>query len=185
MLIETEQSPETAFNAVVQNTVAFPWFAVRVKSNFERTAALALSHRGYEQYVPEYTVKRYGRATTQPRPLLPGYVLCRLNPDDRLPVLSAPGVVGIVAFGKVLQAIDEQEINRIRAVAESGLEASPCPYLACGEAVIVQSGPLAGLRGILLEVKSSFRLVVSITLLQRSVAAEVQWDWVTPLRSNS
>lgn len=159
---------------------SLPWYAVRVRSNFERRTAAFLTHRGYEQFLAEYVVKRYGRPMHAPRPLLPGYVFCRLDPNNRLPVLASPGVIGIVSCGRVPLPIEEEQIERVRTLVQSGLPTMPCPFLNCGDAVVLQSGPLVGLRGILLEIKSLFRIVVSIDLLQRSIAAEIERDWVRP-----
>jgi transcription antitermination factor NusG len=113
--------------------------------------------------------------------LFPGYVYCRLNPDDRLPVLSIPGVVGLVGFGKGPTAIPDHEIEDIRTIVGSGLLVSPWPFLKVGQVVLIERGPLAGVEGILQEVKKTFRLVVSIQLLQRSVSTEIDRDWIRPV----
>jgi len=114
--------------------------------------------------------------------LFPGYVFCRLNPNDRLPVLTAPGVVDLVGFGRIPTPIPEDEIERVRKMVESGLLVSPFPFVKVGETILIERGPLAGVEGILVEEKGRYRLVVSINLLQRSVSAEVDRQSVRPVR---
>jgi transcription antitermination factor NusG len=105
-------------------------------------------------------------------------VFCRFNPKNILPVLKLPGVTGVVSFGQGPHPLDESEIERIRTVAESGLPVQPWPYLHVGERVRIEAGALSGLEGVLVQVKNEFRLVVSLNLLQRSVAVEVDSDRV-------
>lgn len=162
----------------------YPWFAVRVRSNFERVTALHLRERGYEEFAPSQPVERQwtDRKKQAEQYLFPGYVFCRFNVEDRLPVLTAPGVVGVVGFGKMPSPIPDQEIDSVRSMVESGFLVMPWPFLKLGEQVRIERGPLAGVEGSLLEVKGKFRLVVSVCLLQRSVSAEVDRSWVRPVR---
>jgi transcription antitermination factor NusG len=117
------------------------------------------------------------------RSFFPGYVFCRLNADDRLPVLTVPGVVGIVGFGGRPSSIPEEEVERVRAMLRSGILVTPWPFLKIGQRVLIERGPLAGIEGILQEVKGRFRIVVSISLLQRSVSSEIERAWVRPLNT--
>ena len=105
--------------------------------------------------------------------LFPGYIFCRFDPNDRLPILTAPGVVDVVGFGKLPEHVPDAEIERVRRMVESGLLVTPYPYVQVGQAVLIDRGPLSGVEGILVELKGKLRLVVSINLLQRSVSAEV------------
>ncbi len=161
-----------------------PWFALRVRSKHERIAAAHLRERGFEEFSPSYKAERQwsDRKKTTDLFLFPGYVFCRLNPEDRLPVLTAPGVVNIVGFGNGPSPIPDHEIQRVRRMVRSGLLITPWPFLQRGQTVLIERGPLAGLEGILQEVKGKFRLVVSISLLQRSVSSEVARVWVRPLK---
>jgi transcription antitermination factor NusG len=162
-----------------------PWFALRIRSNHEQLAALHLRSRGFEEFSPSYKVERQwsDRKRTLEQSLFPGYVFCRLNPQDRLPVLSVPGVVGIVAFADGPMSIPEEEVARVRAMLNSGLVVLPWPFLKVGETVLIEQGPLAGVEGILQEVKGKYRIVVSINLLQRSVSSEIDRAWVRPLKA--
>jgi transcription termination/antitermination protein NusG len=166
------------------NPLAYPWFAVRVRSNQERIAEKHLRDRGYERFAPSYKTERLwsDRKREIDQFLFPGYIFCRLNPHNRLPVLSVPGVVGLVGFGNVPAPIPEDEIERIRRMVQSGLLVSPWPFLELGQTVLIERGPLAGMEGILAEEKGRCRLVVSIHLLKRSVSAEVDRKWVRPVQ---
>jgi transcription antitermination factor NusG len=165
------------------NGRVYPWFALRVRSNCERIAATHLRNRGFEDFLPGYKVERQwsDRKKQVERFLFPGYVFCRLNPEDRLPVLTIPGAVGLVGFGKGPSAIPDSEILSVRTMLDSGLLVGPWPFLAVGQTVLIERGPLAGVEGILQEIKKTFRLVVSIPLLQRSVCAHVDRSWVRPV----
>src|SRR5215813_2759929 len=165
-------------------TRVYPWFAVRVRSNFERVTALHLRERGYEEFAPSHQAERKwsDRKKQVERFLFPGYVFCRFNVEQRLPVLTAPGVVGLVGFGKLPTPIPDQEIEFVRSMVDSGLMVMPWPFLKLGEQVRIERGPLTGVEGSLLQLKGKFRLVVSICLLQRSVSTEVDRSWVRPLR---
>jgi transcriptional antiterminator NusG len=126
--------------------------------------------------------------------LFPGYLFCRFNPQDRLPILKTPGVIQVVGFNNGPAAVDEAEIRSIQTLATAGVPHQPWPFLAAGDRVRIESGPLLGLEGILIDVKRSHRLVLSVTLLQRSVAVEIDSALITaisptrprqPERSNS
>src|SRR5580692_8376723 len=163
-----------------------PWFALRVRSKHEQVASLHLRSRGFEEFSPSYKVERQwsDRKRTTDQSLFPGYVFCRLNAQDRLPVLTVPGVVGIVGFGDGPTIIPEDEVARVRAMLNCGLVVMPWPFLKIGEAVLIERGPLAGVEGLLLEVKGKYRIVVSINLLQRSVSSEIDRAWVRPVKAS-
>jgi len=167
--------------------VAHPWFAVRVRSNHERISAVHLEERGFEKFMPSYKVERRwsDRKKEIEQLLFPGYVFCRLNPENRLPVLSAPGVVGLAGCGRIPTPIPDQEIDRIRTMVQSGLLVTPWPFLELGQTVLIEQGPLAGMEGILEEVKGKCRLIISINLLRRSVGAEVDRTWVRPVKASN
>jgi transcription antitermination factor NusG len=178
---------ESALDESTFDQVAHPWFAVRVRSNQERLAALHLEERGYQGFTPSYKVERRWSDRTKEieQFLFPGYVFCRLDPNDRLPVLTAPGVVGLVGCGRIPTPIPDHEVERIRRMVQSGLLVTPWPFLELGQTVLIEQGPLAGVEGILEEVKGKYRLVVSINLLRRSVGAEVDRHWVRPVKPSN
>lgn len=159
------------------------WFALRVKSNFERTAAFHLIQRGYKQFLPTYTVRTNwsDRVKNIEKPLFPGYVFCAFDPARRLPVLMTPGVLHVVGIGRDLVPVNESELKAVWTTLRSGLLIRPWPYLQVGETVAIERGPLAGVEGYVVQIKGNFRLVVSISLLQRSVSAEIERDWIRPV----
>jgi len=159
------------------------WFAVQVKSHCEKLVATVLQHKGFEQFFPSYQSRRRwsDRLKTVEMALFPGYVFCRLDLQHRLAVLVTPGVVQLVGIGRFPVAIDDAEIAAIQSAVQSGLGTEPWPFLNVGQRVQVEDGPLTGLEGILVEVRKRHRIVLSVTLLRRSVAVEVERQWVRPL----
>jgi transcription antitermination factor NusG len=155
------------------------WYAVRVRSNFEKTTAEFLEAREHDVFLPVYAARRRwaDRVKEVKVPLFPGYVFCRFDAARPLPVLMAPGVVHIVSAGTQPVAVDPEELAAVRRMVE-GSNPQPWPFPRAGEHVRIIRGPLAGLEGILAEVKNQWRIVVSVTLLQRSVAAEIDREWV-------
>jgi transcription antitermination factor NusG len=159
------------------------WYAVRVRSRFEFVTAEALRERGYEEFLPAYRSKRYwsDRVKEIDMPLFPGYVFCRFDAADPYRVLNSPGVVHIVSAGKRPLPVEENEVVHIQAICRSGLPVQPWPFLRVGRRIRLERGPLAGLEGIVLEMKAACRIVASLTILQRSVAAEIERDWIRPV----
>lgn len=159
------------------------WFAVQVKSHCEKLVATVLQHKGVEEFFPSYRSRHRwsDRVRIVDVPLFPGYVFCRLDPQYRLPVLVTPGVVQFVGIGRFPVPIDDAEIGAIQSAVRSGLQAEPWPFLDVGQRVRVEDGPLTGLEGILVDVRKRHRIVLSVTLLRRSVAVEVEHEWVRPL----
>ncbi|HYP13328.1 MAG TPA: UpxY family transcription antiterminator [Bryobacteraceae bacterium] len=159
------------------------WYAVRVRSNHEQASADFLKNVGHEVFHPTYRDLRQwsDRVKEINAPLFNGYIFCRMDISRRLPVMQAPGVVSIVSFGKTFLAVPEEEIAAVEQIVKSPLFARPCPYLNVGERVRVERGPLAGVEGILLERAGDNRLIVSVHLLQRSIATEVDLEWVRPV----
>jgi transcription antitermination factor NusG len=163
----------------------FPWFALRVRSHYEAAVKTHLEYRGFETFLPTYSSRRRwsDRVKDIEVPLFTGYLFCRLNPLNRLPVVSAPGVVHIVGIGRRPVPVAECEIAAIQAAIKSGLPRQPWPFMRLGERVRIERGPLSGVEGILLGFKGQQRLVLSVTLLQRSVAVQIEQDWARPLGS--
>jgi transcription antitermination factor NusG len=160
----------------------WPWYAIHTRSNFEKAAAQVLVNKGFETYLPLYKVKKRwtDRVVEQDVPLFSGYVFCRMDTGERVPVLSVPGVVSIVGFGKNPAPISDGELDAVRRALESGLAIEALAYLKEGERVRVnKEGALYGVEGILLKKKSDWKLVISVELLHRSVAVEIDRDWVT------
>ena len=154
------------------------WFALHVRTRFEKVVARNLKGKGYEEFLPLYQrTNRWSDRTKQIElPLFPGYVFCRFNPVQRLPILTTPGVNAIVGLGKTIMPVEEYELDNIRSILKSDSYCEPWPFLEVGQRVRVQHGPLAGTEGIVTMLKNTCRLVISVNLLQRSVAVEIERD---------
>jgi transcription antitermination factor NusG len=163
---------------------SWPWFAIRVRSNFERKSADLLSQKGLEEFLPTYRRRTRWSDRTKfvERPLFPGYLFCRFDPQSWLPVLQTPGVVHVVGVGGKPEPINEVEIESLRKLVRSSLPLFPQAFLRVGQKVLIRDGPLAGVEGIMLQFEKNCRIVVSITLLQRSVAAEIDAEWVSGIQ---
>ncbi len=147
-------------------------------------ASATLRGKGFEEFLPLYRSRRRwsDRVKELDLPLFPGYLFCRFDVQDRLlPILTTPGVISIVGAGKTPVAVSAEEIAAVQAIVRSGLPAQPWPCLAVGSTVFIERGPLAGIEGIALNVDKAYRLVVSVPLLQRAVAVEIERDWVRPV----
>ena len=164
-------------------TPKLPWFAIQVRSRYENLVAAFLNGKGYESFLPKYWRRRQwsDRIKKVELPLFPGYLFCRFNPQHRLPILQAPGLISIVGIAKVPVPIGEVEIEALRMLVSAGLSHQPWPYVRVGQRVRIEHGVLCGLEGILQSFKGHHRIVVSVSLLQRSVAAEIDAAWIVPL----
>jgi transcription antitermination factor NusG len=160
-----------------------PWFALHVRNRYETSVTAHLSAKGYEWFLPlEKSRRRWSdRFKEVEQPLFPGYIFCRFDPFARLPILIIPGVIGVVGTGKTPIAIEDSEIANLQTIVESGLPRQPWPFLQIGEKARIEAGPLNGLEGILLGFKGSQRLILSVTLLQRSVAVEIDSALASPV----
>jgi transcription antitermination factor NusG len=158
------------------------WYVLRVKPRHEQTSAAYLEARGLEHMAPTYrALRRWSDRSKQlDLPLFPGYLFCRFVPSQKLSILTVPGVYAIVSFGKLEIPVDDHEIANIQALMRSGLDFGPWPYLRAGDPVRIESGCLAGVFGTVIRLKDTCRVIVSVELLQRSVAVEINRDHVQP-----
>jgi transcription termination/antitermination protein NusG len=145
------------------------WFALRVRPKHERTVATNLSRLGLDEYVPLTRVRRRwsDRIKELDAPLFPGYIFCRFTYSERLRVLNSPGVESIVG------GLDDSEIEAMRFLVATGKPLSHLPFLRIGQRVLIERGPFAGIRGIVLREENSWRVVVSVEALDRSIAVEL------------
>ena len=158
------------------------WYAVQVRSRKESHIASQLENRGVECFLPKFkAVRRWSdRIKELDQPLFPGYLFCRFHLDDRRPLLLTPGVMQIVGTARTPTAVAASEVLALQQAVAAGVPRQPWPFIEVGEQVRVIYGSLSGLEGILLNFKGSHRVVLSVTLLQRSVAFEVELAWVRP-----
>jgi len=160
------------------------WYALKVRPRWEKQVSTNLTTKGYQLFLPLYQRKaRWSdRVKTLEEPLFPGYLFCQFDVLKRLPILQTPGVNSVVGIGKVPEPISPEEIEAIRTVVSCGASYQPHPYMAVGDFVKVEYGALAGLVGLITQLKNEFRLIISVNLLMRSVAVEIDRSWVEPLR---
>ena len=158
------------------------WYALCVRPRYEKLATLMLTNKGYETLLPLYKCRRRrpDRYKEIQLPMFPGYLFCQFDPNARLPILTTPGVLHVVGSGRAPISIDRAEMEAVRHLAQSQLRAEPHPYLEVGQKVYIQEGPLVGTVGILLAKKNSHRVIISVTLLRRSVSVEIDRDWARP-----
>ncbi len=159
------------------------WYATQIQSRLGSVASDTLRSKGYEEFLPLYRSQRRwsDRIKKLEVPLFPGYLFCRLDVHDRLPILTTPGVLGIIGAGKTAIPVDDEEIEAIRAILRSGLAAQPWPFLRVGSKAYIESGPLEGVEGIITNTDKVCRLIISVSLLQRSVAVEIDREWARPI----
>jgi transcription antitermination factor NusG len=153
------------------------WFALRVKSNRERITALSLTGKGYEVFLPECRRTDGEPVKKADKVLFPGYLFCRFDVNNRLPILMLPGIVHIVGSGKMPTPVDERELESLRIVVQAGLPVRREASLAVGQFVRIQKGPLRGAEGVVVGARRQ-RFVVAISLLQRSMSVELEADWI-------
>jgi transcription antitermination factor NusG len=170
----------------LQSRVAsqLPWFALQVRCRREALVLAHLQARGYECFLPLYkSVRRWSdRLKEVEQPLFPGYLFSRFDFHSRGPLLMTPGVQQIVGVGGSPTPVAESELESIQRALASGLSSQPWPYLQVGDQVRVIYGSLTDLEGILIHFKGCHRIVLSLTLLRRSVAVEIDRAWVAPVR---
>lgn len=161
------------------------WYALVVKPQHERSAERALALQGLEGFLPCYRSRRHwtDRIKEIELPLFSGYLFCRMGLEERLKVLTSPGVVAIVGFGGRPAPVSPEEVSALRRMTASNLRLQPWPYLKEGQRVRIERGPLGGLEGILVRSKDFWRVVVSVDLLRRSVGVEIDREAIVPLSS--
>lgn len=177
-----EGSPQTPMTI---GTEIQKWYALQVRTRWESSTAVLLSGKGYQTFLPTHKTKKRGngRLRDANAPLFPGYVFCQFDAQNRLPILVTPGVIAVVGRGRIPLPVDDEEIAAIQTVVSSGLRAEPWPYLELGQKVRIEGESLQGLEGILINFKGNHRIVVSVSLLRRSVALEIDRSCVRPIGS--
>jgi len=160
----------------VHGAAAFSWYALRTKHQHEKSVTNVLAEKGFEVLCPTYAeVHRWkDRKKEVTLPLFPGYLFFANGLERKVDLLSTPGACAIVSFGNTPALVPQSEIEAIQLAMLSSRVLGPHPFLKEGDKVRLRSGPLAGIEGILQKWKDGYRLVLSIELLGRSVAVEVE-----------
>lgn len=152
------------------------WYAAYTSARHEKRVAEHLRQREVECFLPLYeTVHRWnnGRHRVQ-LPLFPGYIFVHMSPRDKLRVLQVPGLAHLISFNGVPAVLPEAEIVALRDALTAGVPAQPYRYLNVGARVEICRGPLQGMKGILLRHQGQFRVVLSVEMIMRSIAVEVE-----------
>lgn len=163
------------------NAAGHEWFAVQVRTGREHLCARHLHVRGYHVFLPCYYEHRHwsDRIKKVVTPLFAGYVFCHIDGQVAGTLVATPGVIRVVSDGQRPLIVARDEIDSIRRVVDAGLSAEPWHYLQAGQRVRIARGPLHGTEGIVLRVNNRHRLVLSVSILQRSVAVELDPTWVS------
>ena len=151
------------------------WYALYTRHQHEKSIATTLTNKGFQVFLPLYLVGHRWKDRTKQLSLhlFPTYVFLCSCLSRRLDVLKTPGVYHFVGFGGMPSAIPEEEIESLRRAVATASGIEPHPFLKCGDRVRVKSGALAGVEGMLVRKKNLFRLVLSVELLNRAVAFEI------------
>ncbi len=158
------------------------WYAAYTCAQHEKRVAAELGMREVEHFLPIYSsVRRWkDRRVTLDLPLFPGYVFVRLALRDRLRVVQIPSLVRLVGFSGLPTALPDTEMEILRSGLCQSLRTEPHPFLTVGRRVRITGGPFAGLEGVLKKKKNCLRLIVTLELIQRSVAVDVDVADVRP-----
>lgn len=158
------------------------WYVAMTQPRHEKAVANRLPAFGVECFLPIYEVVRRwkDRKKIVRLPLFPGYVFTRFVANEKLAVVSDPGVVGIISFGGEFASISDSQVSALRISIERRLRMEPYPYLPTGSRVRIRNGAFAGVEGTLIKSKNRYTLILSIDLIQRSVRVEVEAPDVVP-----
>ncbi|HVB56355.1 MAG TPA: UpxY family transcription antiterminator [Candidatus Acidoferrales bacterium] len=181
-ILEREPADYVGAGSLPASSLEPRWYAAYTCANHEKRVAAELHARTVEHFLPVYSsIRRWkDRRVILDLPLFPGYVFVRLALRNRLRVLQIPGVVQLVGFNGKSAALPDEEMEILRSGLSQGLCAKPHPFLTMGRRVRITGGPFAGLEGVLKRKRNSMRVVVSLSLIQRSVAVDVDIADVAP-----
>lgn len=162
------------------------WYALHTRFQHEKSAARILDSRGFEVFLPLYSAVHVwkDRKMQVSLPLFPCYLFLRGGLERRLDVVTAPGVLNWVGVGGRPAAIEHNEIEALRRAVENAVRMEPHEYLRTGDRVRVMSGPLAGVSGILVRKKNQYRLILSVEMLGKSAAVEIDGEAVERVKEN-
>jgi len=175
-------APGTEWGAVPHELTG--WYAIQVRPKSERMVAQVLTGKGYEVFLPLCLLRRRwsDRVTYVEQPVISNYVFCQLSDRAVAPVVTTPGVIRFVGCGRSLYPIAADEMEALQRIDAFRLRAEPWPCLHEGQLVEILDGPLRGIRGRLIKVKSADRLVITVSLLQRAVSVEVNVGSALPIQ---
>jgi transcription termination/antitermination protein NusG len=161
------------------------WYAAYTRSRHEKKVAGQLVERDIQFFLPLLRARHrwHDRRKDVELPVFPGYLFVYLPLEAKLRVLQVPGVVTFVSFAGIPAPIPDTEINWLQRVSSTRASAEAYPYFHTGARVRIRSGPLAGIEGLVQREKGRMRFVISVTLIMRSVALELDAMDLEPLGS--
>jgi transcription antitermination factor NusG len=158
---------------------SYPWYVVRVRPNSEWKTTESLTVRGYEVFLPLCRrVREKSRRRVLDVPLFPGYVFCRFDRRNLTPIMSATGVVQVLTQDHKPEAVQENEIFALQSMARARMEIEPWPTFETGQKIKIRYGPLAGVEGHVVRDAAKPRLVISVSLLHRSVVTQINREYL-------
>ena len=172
-------SADPAAGHVIRPQGSHQWFALAVKPRFDKAVARALEVKGYARPSCPCT-RSMERVRRSPScRCFPGYVCCRFDAQTRLPILTTPGVIQVLGAGNRPIPLSDVEVNSLQTAIRAQIPVQPFPFVGAGQRVRINRGFLAGVGESSISCKHRLRLVLSITLLQRSVLLEIDRDLVS------
>jgi transcription antitermination factor NusG len=158
-----------------------PWYVVRVRPNSEWKTTASLTGRGYEVFLPLCRrVREKAHRKVAAVPLFPGYLFCRFDGRNLVPIVSATGVVQILSRDRKPEAVEESEIFALQSMTGANMLLEPWPAFETGQKIKILHGPLAGVEGHIVRDPGKPRLVVSVSLLRRSVVTQINREYLEP-----
>jgi transcriptional antiterminator NusG len=160
------------------------WHALWTRSNCEQIVHDALQAKGFEVFLPKVDVwsRRAGRGQLAPAPMFPGYLFLRraMNKQTYIEVRRVSGLVAILGERwDRLAVVPDPDIAAIQQALRANLPVLPHPFVAAGQRVRIARGPLIDVEGFLVRATpAKGLLVISIEMLHRSVAVEVDCTFV-------
>lgn len=162
-----------------------PWFVLHVLSNHEKKVAQHLDVRSIEYYLPLYKekVRWTDRTVLAERPLFSGYVFARFEPQNRIPVISTPGVLRLLG-DQQWNLVEDEELSKIRIGLEKGLSLRPHPTIAVGTKVRIQDGVFAGVEGVVSELRRQCRVIITLSAVRQCFSLEAGIDELEVLKKS-
>ncbi len=153
------------------------WCVLHVTANHEKRVVQHLDARAVENYLPLYNERSQwtDRAVQLQRPLFAGYVFTRFTPQQKLSILSVPGVLRLLC-GNGYQTVSCEELDRIRLGLEHGYVLRPHPCVSIGTHVRVHGGVFDGVHGLVTELRRECKVVIGLSAVQQCFSLEVQAD---------
>jgi transcription antitermination factor NusG len=178
-------SPQTPFHSAVVAGTHLAWYALQTRPRHEKRVHAELQEKSIQAFLPLLSEKHSwsDRRKTVQVPLFPGYVFTRMQNDldHRVNVLRTMGVVSFVGGRGLGTLIPDEQIQAIQSILAARVSFGPYPFLNVGQKVRIVGGSLDGIHGIVTSKNGDASLVISIELIQRSIAIRVAGYHVEPV----